>query len=75
VDFGDETAEFIREYIKGLEPEEPLIKISRQQVYNIVRDCARLIKLGGKVILNTKTGRKHFVHPHNFPDRWHSRKY
>ncbi len=68
VNIGDETTELLREYIKGLNPKERLIDISRQQVYNIVREAAEAIGLKGKTILNPETGKKHYPHPHNFRD-------
>jgi integrase len=68
VNFGDGTARLLREYIKDMQPEDPLIDIKRQQVFNVVREAAERIGLKGKCILNPETGKKHYVHPHSFRD-------
>lgn len=68
IGFSQTTADLIREYVKGMDPEEPLIDLSRQAIYYIVRDAAERAGLGGKAILNPETGKMHYVHPHNFRD-------
>lgn len=68
INIGSETAELLKKYIKNLEPSENIIKITRQQVYNIVRNAAQSVGIKGKAILNPETGKKHYPHPHNFRD-------
>ena len=68
INIGESTVELLREYTKGMSISENIIKLTRQQVYNIVRDAGLRVGLKGKAILNPETGKKHFVHPHNFRD-------
>jgi integrase/recombinase XerD len=68
INIGPETAELLREYVKDLEPSEYIIKLSRQQVYNVVRDAAQSIGIKGKAILNPESGKHHYVHTHTFRD-------
>lgn len=71
---GDETARLLEEWMEPLKEEDTLIQISRQQVYNIIRNAAEGIGIKGKAMLNPETGKKHYVHPHNLRDslavRW-----
>jgi len=50
------------------DPERPLIELSRQSVYFMIRQVAEKAGLGGKIMLNPETGRRHYVHIHNFRD-------
>lgn len=68
INIAPETSKLLKEYTKDMADGDNVIDISRQQVYNIVRSAARAIGLGGKVILNPETRKKHFVHPHSFRD-------
>ena len=68
ISIGEETIALLHDWIKGMRPDEPLIKLSRQQINNIVRELAASIGLKGKVMLNPETGKKHYVHPHNLRD-------
>jgi len=68
VNFGEKTAQYLEPFIKDLGSEENLIDLRRQQVWNIVREAGEKIGLKGRCILNPETGKKHFVHPHNFRD-------
>ena len=65
---GERTLELMRQYMTELNPGDQLFDISRQWVYYIVRAAAEKIGLSGRIILNPETGKKHFVHPHNFRD-------
>jgi integrase/recombinase XerD len=44
------------------------MNITRQQIYNVVREAGARIGLKGKCIMNPETGRTHNVHPHNLRD-------
>ncbi len=68
IGLGEDSLAFLTEYLNGMPPDEPIIQLSRRQVYNIVRNCAAAAGLTGKAILNPETGRRHYVHPHNFRD-------
>lgn len=68
ISIGDKTAELFREYTEGMNLDEEIIKLTRQQVYNIVRNAALAIGIKGKALLNPETGKKHYVHPHAFRD-------
>lgn len=70
VNIGEATAQLLSEYIESekLKPEDKLIDLSRQQIYNVVRDSAVNIGIKGKAILNPETGKRHYVHPHTFRD-------
>lgn len=68
ISFGSATAELLAEYIKYLNPDSYLISLGRVQIYNIVRNAARSIGIKGKALLNPESGKKHYVHPHNFRD-------
>lgn len=69
VTIGPKTGALVSEFIKTLKnksPDQPLIALSRQMVYYIVRDAADAIGLTGKFLLNSETGLHHYVHPHDF---------
>jgi len=68
ISIGEATTMLLREYIGGLNSSEQIIKLSRQQIHNIVRNAARAIGIKGKAIINPITGIKHYVHPHSFRD-------
>lgn len=42
--------------------------ITRQSTYQIVREAAQRAGLGKKILTHPDSGRKHFIHPHNFRD-------
>ena len=68
IDIGDEVVEAIKEFTadEKLSPNQPLIKLTRQAVYFIIRKMAEEAGLGGQIMLNPETGRTHYVHPHDF---------
>jgi len=66
ISIGEPTTELLRKYTEGLKPSDSIIRLSRQQVYNVVRNAALGIGIKGRKILNPETGKKHYVHPHNF---------
>lgn len=68
IDIGAVTCSILQQYIKGMKPDEYIIKITRQRIYYIIRDLAKVIGIKGKVMLNPETGKRHYVHPHNFRD-------
>lgn len=68
ISIGPETVELLRGYTEGMESSARIIDLTRQQVYNIVREVGKVAGLKGKVILNPETEKKHYVHPHTFRD-------
>lgn len=68
ISIGEDTAQLVADYIAEARPEGSLISLSRQAIYNIIRTAAKKIGLEGKCILNPETGKRHYVHPHNFRD-------
>ena len=69
INVGEQTLKLCREYIeKRRHNSQKLIPLSRQWVYEVVRQCAKKAGLDGRVILNPETGEMHYVHPHNFRD-------
>lgn len=69
INVGEQTLKLCREYIeKRRNCSHKLIPLSRQWVYEIVRQCAKRAGLYDRVILNPETGRLHYVHPHTFRD-------
>ena len=68
VSIGKDTSDILREYLSRIpiEPDKPLVPLTRQMIYKIVRDAAISIGLSGKMFLNPETGKKHYVHPHDF---------
>jgi len=69
ISIGDDCATLLSEFLKAhtkVTPDKPFINLSRQMIYKIVRDAARDSGLAGKLILNSETGQKHYVHPHDF---------
>lgn len=64
ITIGQETLNLLSDFTRGMAPTDRVINLSRQSVYNIIREAASNIGLGGKILLNPETGRKHFVHPH-----------
>jgi len=66
---GAETLKVCQEYIdRREENSEKLIFVTRQDVDYLVKDIAKRAGLGGKIMVNPETGRKHFVHAHSFRD-------
>ena len=68
INIGAKTCELLREYVEDLKPTNNLIGLTRQRVWQVVRDAGTSIGLKGKVLLNPETGKKHGVHPHSFRD-------
>jgi integrase len=70
IDMGADLIQAIKDYTAGEEilQDRPLFKISRQAVYAVIRTLADKAGLGGKIMLNPETGKKHYVHPHSFRD-------
>jgi integrase len=66
ISLGQVTLDMLREFTEGMAKTDKVINLSRQSVYNIIRELAESAGLGGKKILNPESGRKHFVHPHIF---------
>jgi integrase len=60
--------QLIKDYIKGkkLKKTDPIISLTRQSVYSVVRKLSEKAGLGGKIMLNPETGRYHYVHTHDF---------
>lgn len=61
---GPETLELLREFTAGMQPDEKVIKLSRQSIYNIVRTMAEDAGFKGRIFLNPTSGIRHFPHPH-----------
>lgn len=62
----EETAKLLEQYIRGEgRGGGRLFPISREWGYQIVRDAAERIGLGGKIMFNPETGKMHYVHPHD----------
>ncbi len=66
IGLGQETIDLLKEHTLGMIGSDKIIDLTRQQVYNIVREAAERAGLAGKAILNPETGKRHFVHPHDF---------
>jgi integrase len=69
ISIGDDCTKILNEFLSTqskLTSDKPLINLTRQMVYKIVRDAASASGLAGKLILNSETGQKHYVHPHDF---------
>jgi integrase len=73
ISIGEETARLLDEYQRGMAtthdkpaPDKHIINLTRQMVYKIVREAALSIGLAGKLFLNPETGKRHYVHPHDF---------
>jgi integrase len=64
ITIGSDTAELLREYTRGMARTEKLVDLTRQQVYNIIRELADAAGLKGKILVNPESGRKQYVHPH-----------
>ena len=69
------TLAMAREYLnKRRRVSNRLIPLSRQMVYNVVRQAAEDAGFNGEVLLNPDTGRRHCVSPHRLRDahalRW-----
>ena len=60
----NELIDLLRDFTQGMELHDRVIKLSRQAIYNIIREMASEVGLQGKCILNPDTGRKQYVHPH-----------
>ena len=64
ITLSDELIDLLRDFTQGMELHDRVIKLSRQAIYNIIREMASEVGLQGKCILNPDTGRKQYVHPH-----------
>ncbi len=64
ITLGEDTLSLLRDFTMGMQKTDRIINLTRQSVYNIIREAAESIGLTGKVMLNPSSGRKHFVHPH-----------
>jgi integrase len=64
ISIGSDTVDQLRDFTVGLEKTDKVINLTRQQVYNIIRDMASAAGLDGKVLINPETGKRHFVHTH-----------
>jgi len=67
ISIGKNAATELDSYIRAakIDQNDPVFTVSRITVYNIVRESAEAIGLKGKCFLNTQTGKKHYVHPHD----------
>lgn len=69
ITIGPQTLELCRQYLEQRKNNsEQLIKLTRQMVYRVLRECAKKAGLDDQIILNPNTGRMHYVHPHVFRD-------
>lgn len=69
ITIGRQTADLIKSYLStrgSIATDKPLIALTRQMVYNIVRDAANAVGLAGRLFINPETGKKHYIHPHDF---------
>jgi integrase len=69
ISIGENLARLILDYLQERSEkamDKPLISLTRQMVYKIVRDAATNYGLAGKIFLNPETGQHHYVHPHDF---------
>jgi integrase/recombinase XerD len=64
INLGEETLALLRDFTMGMAPTDRIINLSRQSIYNIIRQMASDAGLAGKVLINPESGRKHFIHPH-----------
>lgn len=75
IGISNDTANLLRQYIRseGLQEGERLFPFTRQWGYQIIRQAAERVDLGGKVMLNLESGKRHFVHPHNLRESFATR--
>lgn len=66
INLGTETISLLRDFTTGMDRNQKIINLSRQMVYNIIRELASTAGLSGKQLLNPESGKKHYVHPHIF---------
>ncbi len=66
INLGPETLSLLQDFTSGMGKNEKVIKLTRQMVYNIIRELASAAGLAGKQLLNPESGKKHYVHPHIF---------
>jgi integrase len=73
ISIGEDTATLLGEYQRVMAtthdkpaPDKHIINLTRQMVYKIVREAALAVGLTGKLFLNPETGKRHYVHPHDF---------
>ena len=66
ISLGADLTKQLRDYTKGMQPDDLVINLSRQAVYYIIRDLATKAGLDGEVLLNPSSGKTHHVHPHIF---------
>lgn len=65
ITMGKKLARMLGDYIVDMKPEDRLFPITRQRVYNIVRNLAAKAGIKDRM-LNPQTGKYHHVHPHTF---------
>ena len=69
ISIGTETLKVCQEYIaRRKNKTERLIPITRQAVGYRIRELAERAGLGGEIMINPETGKKHYVHSHSFRD-------
>ena len=70
ISIGDDLSKVIKDFSEGDNPDPTtlLIGITRQGVYEVLRKVSEAAGLGGRIMLNPETGKRHFVHPHSFRD-------
>lgn len=64
ITLGQDTLDMLRDFTAGMAKTDRVINLSRQSVYNIIRELADAAGLNGKCLVNPESGRKHFIHPH-----------
>lgn len=69
ISVGSETLKVCREYIdRRKDKSDRLMPVTRQAVDYIIKDIAEKAGLGGKIMVNPETGKKHMIHAHSFRD-------
>ena len=66
INLGKDTLLLLEDFTADMARTDKVINLSRQMVYNIVRELAASAGLDGKVLLNPESGKKHYPHPHIF---------
>jgi integrase/recombinase XerD len=66
INLGKDTLSLLENFTADMAKTDKVINLSRQMVYNIVRELASAAGLDGKVLLNPESGKKHYPHPHIF---------
>jgi integrase len=68
ISIGRQTSDLLDSYLikAKISGDMPIFPITRQTVYLLVRESANLVGLGGRIFLNTESGKHHYIHPHDF---------